>query len=108
LAPDAEIDVQPALAEKNCALWKGTAIYQGRTIEAFQVGKKKTRQAVCSKLVKEFKLLDQMFGHGTSENFTVGMHTEEVTEETMEEMRQNSAKVAAKKAAKIVIIFIFR
>ena len=45
LAPDAVIDVQPALPDKNCALWKGVATFRGATIEAYQVGKKKTRQA---------------------------------------------------------------
>lgn len=85
LAPDAVIDVQPALQDKNSPLWKGVATFRNQTLEAYQVGKKKTRQAICSKVIKEFKLMDQYFGNGASLN-PVGMHTIEVSKEEADEM----------------------
>lgn len=77
LAPDALIEVNPALPDKNCALWKGVATFQGRTVEAFQVGKKKTKQAICSKIIKEFNLLEPVYGPGVSPD-QIGMQTDEL------------------------------
>lgn len=101
LAPEAVIDVQPALQDKNCALWKGVASYRGRTIEAYQVGKKKTRQALCSKIVKEFKLLDHFFGNGVSEQLNIGMHTTEVSAEQAAQMTAQGIAAQNKAASKV-------
>ena len=42
--------------------------------------KKKAKQALCTKLIRKFKMLDQYRGAGASERLDIGTHTMEVAE----------------------------
>lgn len=75
-APDLEIQVAPY--EANSPFYKATAFYRGRPVEAIQRGKKNAKQAVCSKIIKSFKLLDDHRGAGASERMDIGAQVEEL------------------------------
>ena len=53
-------------------------ILLGETVSAIQQTKKKAKQALCTKLIKKFKLLDLYRGEGASERLDIGSHTNEM------------------------------
>ena len=50
---------------------------------------------MCSKVIKQFKLLDSVFHPGASEQLNIGMHTEEMPEDKARLIQAQSAKHAA-------------
>ena len=51
--------------------FRASCLYRGQNIAAVQKTKKKAKQALCTKVIKEYKLLDSYRGHGASESLSV-------------------------------------
>ena len=51
--------------------FRASCLYRGQTVAAVQKTKKKAKQALCTKVIKEYKLLDSYRGHGASESLSV-------------------------------------
>ena len=95
--PSLEIEVEQRQANKK-PYFRASCVYQGKspdkfvilktdyrilillgeTVSAIQQTKKKAKQALCTKLIKKFKLLDLYRGEGASERLDIGAHTEEM------------------------------
>ncbi|CAG5114239.1 Oidioi.mRNA.OKI2018_I69.chr2.g8301.t1.cds [Oikopleura dioica] len=73
--PDLKINIEQHPTEAQ--YFKASCFMRGRQVEAFHKGKKNARQALCSKIIKQFKLLDDCRGDGASESMSIGVHLEE-------------------------------
>merc|ERR1712130_81172 len=76
-APNVEITLERI--EKDSPIFRASANYRGELVIAHQQGKKKAKQALCSKVIKKFALLDQYCGRGASEELKIGSHQEELS-----------------------------
>lgn len=90
-APEVVIEITEV--KPNSPYFKAWCSYRGQTIEALQQTKKKAKQALCTKVIRKFKLLDVHRGAGASDSLTVGTHTEELSQEEVD-------KAEAERAAK--------
>ena len=51
-------------SSKCLTIWSGTALFSDETIACFNYGKKRTENALCAKVLRQFNLLDTMYGDG--------------------------------------------
>ena len=61
LCPDEPVDITVEQIQQN---FRASTTFRGTKITALQQSKKKAKQALCTKLIKTFKLLDPHRGEG--------------------------------------------
>ena len=61
------------------SIFRASCKFRDDDIHAVQLTKKKAKQALCSKVIRRFRLLDMYRGAGASESLSIGTHTPEAT-----------------------------